>query len=257
MPQDEDFEQASGDEDEATTESAVPTDEVPPSTPDVRGDRVSRLKQELFGEMLTAAEVAAILDVHPRTVGQYIREGRLRGIPLGGGWRVSEQALREFVAALSIAGPPREDVPGGTGIFSRFTKGARQIVVACQAEARLLGHNYIGTEHLLLGILSLTDTASVRALESLDVSPSEARDKVMAIIGSGTPGEATGYLPFTARAKKVLELSLREALQHGDKHIGDEHITLALIREGQGVAAQVLEKLGVSYEALCEALGMG
>jgi hypothetical protein len=128
-------------------------------------------------------------------------------------------------------------------MFERFTDRARRVVVLGQEEARLLNHNYIGTEHILLGLVHEGEGVAAQALESIGISLSSVRNEVEEIIGRGqeTP---TGHIPFTPRAKKVLELSLREALQLGHDYIGTEHILLGLIREGEGVGAQVLRKLG-------------
>jgi len=128
-------------------------------------------------------------------------------------------------------------------MFERFTDRARRVVVLAQEEARALDHNYIGTEHVLLGLLRETEGAACRALEALGVSLEAARQQVEEIIGRGQQ-RPSGHIPFTPRAKKVLELSLREALQLGHDYIGTEHILLGLIREGEGVAAQVLVRLG-------------
>src|ERR687887_7827 len=128
-------------------------------------------------------------------------------------------------------------------MFERFTDRARRVVVLAQEEARLLNHNYIGTEHILLGIIHEGGGVAAKALESLGISLEAVRAQVEEIIGQGQSAP-TGHIPFTPRAKKVLELSLREALQLGHNYIGTEHILLGLIREGEGVAAQVLVKLG-------------
>jgi ATP-dependent Clp protease ATP-binding subunit ClpA len=128
-------------------------------------------------------------------------------------------------------------------MFERFTDRARRVVVLAQEEARLLNHNYIGTEHLLLGLISEGQGVAAKALESLGISLEAVRAQVEEIIGQGQQAP-TGHIPFTPRAKKVLELSLREAKQLGHNYIGTEHILLGLIREGEGVAAQVLVKLG-------------
>jgi ATP-dependent Clp protease ATP-binding subunit ClpA len=128
-------------------------------------------------------------------------------------------------------------------MFERFTDRARRVVVLAQEEARLLNHNYIGTEHLLLGLIHEGEGVAAMALESLGISLEAVRAQVEEIIGQGQSAP-TGHIPFTPRAKKVLELSLREATQLGHNYIGTEHILLGLIREGEGVAAQVLVKLG-------------
>ncbi|HSF86919.1 MAG TPA: Clp protease N-terminal domain-containing protein, partial [Acidimicrobiia bacterium] len=128
-------------------------------------------------------------------------------------------------------------------MFERFTDRARRVVVLAQEEARLLNHNYIGTEHILLGLIHEGEGVAAKALESLGISLEAVRSQVVEIIGQGSQAPS-GHIPFTPRAKKVLELSLREALQLGHNYIGTEHILLGLIREGEGVAAQVLQKLG-------------
>ncbi|MDE0572246.1 ATP-dependent Clp protease ATP-binding subunit [Demequina sp. B12] len=128
-------------------------------------------------------------------------------------------------------------------MFERFTDRARRVVVLAQEEARMLNHNYIGTEHILLGLVREGEGVAAKALESMDISLNGVREQVQEIIGEGSHAPS-GHIPFTPRAKKVLELSLREALQLGHNYIGTEHILLGLIREGEGVAAKVLDKLG-------------
>ena len=128
-------------------------------------------------------------------------------------------------------------------MFERFTDRARRVVVLAQEEARLLNHNYIGTEHILLGLIHEGEGVAAKGLESLGISLEAVRSQVEELIGHGA-SSPSGHIPFTPRAKKVLELSLREALQLGHNYIGTEHILLGLIREGEGVAAQVLVKLG-------------
>ena len=128
-------------------------------------------------------------------------------------------------------------------MFERFTDRARRVVVLAQEEARRLNHNYIGTEHILLGLIQEGEGHAAKALEELSINIDSVRSEVVEIIGEGQQSPS-GHIPFTPRAKKVLELSLREALQLGHNYIGTEHILLGLIREGEGVAAQVLKKLG-------------
>ena len=132
-------------------------------------------------------------------------------------------------------------------MFERFTDRARRVVVLAQEEARLLNHNYIGTEHILLGLIHEGEGVAAKGLESLGISLEAVRHQVVEIIGQGSQAPS-GHIPFTPRAKKVLELSLREALQLGHNYIGTEHILLGLIREGEGVAAQVLQKLGAELQ---------
>jgi ATP-dependent Clp protease ATP-binding subunit ClpA len=138
---------------------------------------------------------------------------------------------------------------GGRGVrmFERFTDRARRVVVLAQEEARMLNHNYIGTEHILLGLIHEGEGVAAKALESLGIALEGVRQQVEEIIGQGQQAPS-GHIPFTPRAKKVLELSLREALQLGHNYIGTEHILLGLIREGEGVAAQVLVKLGADRD---------
>jgi ATP-dependent Clp protease ATP-binding subunit ClpC len=124
-------------------------------------------------------------------------------------------------------------------VFERFTARARQVVVLAQDEARALKHNYIGTEHILLGLLREEEGPAARVLESLDITVEEMRAQVARIVGQGDE-VTTGQIPFTPRGKKVLELSLREAVSLGHKYIGTEHILLGLVRENEGVAARIL-----------------
>jgi ATP-dependent Clp protease ATP-binding subunit ClpA len=128
-------------------------------------------------------------------------------------------------------------------MFERFTDRARRVVVLAQEEARLLNHNYIGTEHILLGLLHEGDGVAAKALATMGISLESVRSQVEQIIGTGG-SSPSGHIPFTPRSKKVLELALREALQLGHNYIGTEHILLGLIREGEGVACQVLSVLG-------------
>jgi hypothetical protein len=137
------------------------------------------------------------------------------------------------------------------GVFERFTDRARRVIPLAQEEARRLHHNYIGTEHLLLGLLSEGEGVAAKALESLDISLEAVRVQVEEIIGQGQTAP-TGHIPFTPRAKRVLELSLREAMQLGHNYIGTEHILLGLLSEGAGVAAQVLAGFGADHAHLRE-----
>ncbi|MCT1685966.1 ATP-dependent Clp protease ATP-binding subunit [Pseudoglutamicibacter cumminsii] len=134
-------------------------------------------------------------------------------------------------------------------MFERFTDRARRVVVLAQEEARMLNHTYIGTEHILLGLIHEGEGVAAKSLESLNVTLGAVREQVQEIIGQGSQAP-TGHIPFTPRAKKVLELSLREALQLGHNYIGTEHILLGLIREGEGTAAQVLNSLGADPQAV-------
>jgi ATP-dependent Clp protease ATP-binding subunit ClpC len=138
-------------------------------------------------------------------------------------------------------------------MFERFSERARQVVVFAQEEARALKHNYIGTEHILLGLLCERDGVGARVLESVGVSLEPARAQVVGIVGVGEEATA-GQIPFTPRAKKVLELALREALGLGHNYIGTEHILLALARSYEGVAARVLLDFEASPEKIRNAV---
>src|SRR6266700_128231 len=136
-------------------------------------------------------------------------------------------------------------------MFERFSDRARRVVVLAQEEARMLNHNYIGTEHILLGLIHEGEGVAAKALESLGISLDAVRQQVEVIIGQGQQAPS-GHIPFTPRAKKVLELADREARALGHNYIDTEHILLGLIREGDGVAAQVLVKLGPDLDDLAQ-----
>jgi ATP-dependent Clp protease ATP-binding subunit ClpC len=138
---------------------------------------------------------------------------------------------------------PEEAQMGGADMFERYTDRARRVVVLAQEEARMLNHNHIGTEHILLGLIHEGEGVAAKALQTLQISQEAVGQQVEEIVGRGQQAPS-GYIPFTPRASKVLELSQREAAQLGHNYIGTEHILLGLIREGEGVAAQVLVKLG-------------
>jgi ATP-dependent Clp protease ATP-binding subunit ClpA len=133
-------------------------------------------------------------------------------------------------------------------VFERFSDRARRVVVLAQEEARMLDHDYIGTEHLLLGLVHEGEGIGATTLEAMGVSLEAVRNQVEEIVGRGQV-RPSGHIPFTARAKKVLELSLREAVALGHNYIGTEHILLGTIREGEGVAAQILRAMGVDLAA--------
>jgi ATP-dependent Clp protease ATP-binding subunit ClpC len=136
-------------------------------------------------------------------------------------------------------------------MFERFTAQSRRAIVLAQEEARLLSHNYIGTEHLLLGLLADPESGAARALESLNITLEAVREQVREIIGEGAE-QQSGHIPFTPRAKRVLELSLREALTLRSQSIGSEHLLLGIVAEGEGVAALILDRLGASHAAIKE-----
>src|SRR5437870_9781807 len=163
--------------------------------------------------------------------------------PIRAGWAVGRLLPRGVARSIGFLEAPRQE---GKSMFERFTERARQVVVLAQEEARTLKHNYIGTEHILLGLLREEEGLAAHVLESLDITVERVRAQVVRIVGPGdevTPGQ----IPFTPRAKKVLELALREALSLGDNYIGTEHLLLGLARENEGVAARIL--LGVDVDA--------
>jgi ATP-dependent Clp protease ATP-binding subunit ClpC len=164
-----------------------------------------------------------------------------------GSWPVLHGLGFEAAAGELIAGSGRFEHDGGGGalveVFERFTDRARRVVVLAQEEARMLNHNYLGTEHILLGLIGEGEGVAAKALESLGISLETVRQQVVKIIGRGQQAPP-GHIPFTPRAKKVMGLASREALHLGHNYVGTEHILLGLIREGEGVAAQVLVKLG-------------
>ena len=134
-------------------------------------------------------------------------------------------------------------------MFERFTDRARRVVVLAQEEARMLEHNYIGTEHVLLGLIHEGDGVGAKALRALDVDLDTLRREVEALVGRGQQ-PTRGHIPFTPQAKKVLELALRESVQLGHDYIGTEHILLGIVREGEGPAAQVLQQRGIELNAV-------
>jgi len=134
-------------------------------------------------------------------------------------------------------------------MFERFTNQSRRVVVLAQEEARMLNHNYIGTEHLLLGLLHEGRGSAARVLTAMDVTLAAARDQLVAITGR-SQAQSPGHIPFTPRAKKSLELSLREALQLGDGYIGTGHLLLGLIHQGDNMALKMLDKLGADLKDL-------
>jgi ATP-dependent Clp protease ATP-binding subunit ClpC len=140
-------------------------------------------------------------------------------------------------------------------VFERFTERARQVVVLAQAEALALKHNYIGTEHILLGLLREEEGLGARVLESFDITLTDARAQVERIVGQGDEVTA-GQIPFTPRAKKVLELALRESLSLGHNYVGTEHILLGIVRENEGVAARILLDYADAEEIRTEIIRM-
>lgn len=226
-----------------------------------RKERIKRLKQELVGDLLTTAEVAEILEIHPRTVGEYIRDGRLPAINLGGGWKVSEEDLRYFVQEIrpTVAKPATRlgkpwalrfepllrgtmQIPGqGSDLHERFVALTRKVIVEAQTAARSLNHNYLGTEHLLMGLLATEDPLR-QVLSEAGLGPDEVRAQIVDLIGTGatTP---SGNIPFTPRAKKALERAMREASRLGQDAIRPEHLLLSMLTIEGSVGQTVIARL--------------
>ncbi len=216
------------------------------------------------------AEIAEILGVSRQRVGQLIEtyeDFPKPEVELSGGRIWSRTAIETWIASHPQRGPGRpeeggkkaEFFPGsGAGLFSRFTDRARQSVVKAQEEARLLKHNYIGTEHLLLGLIGIGEGLAWQTLTGMGVTLEDAREGVRTMIGEGHENPQ-GHIPFTPRAKKVLELAFREALRFAHNYIGTEHVLLALIGEKGGVAWKVLAGLGLEQararSAVIDAMG--
>jgi len=206
--------------------------------PDPRGP-VAAVVAELAAGTLDARNVADWLAPRLRPsdrAGTRVKEAPVR--------RGSALLLAERIKRATMRAQPK-------GMFHRFTDRARRAVHLAQEEARLLRHDYVGTEHLLLGLLYEGAGVASKALESLGISREDVQGQVEEIIGHGQ-GSRSGHIPFTARAKKVLELSLREALALGHHYIGTEHLLLGLLREGEGIAAQVLTRLGADHARVRE-----
>jgi ClpA/ClpB-like protein len=198
-------------------------------------------------------------DLTEALLDHFVEEARTAGCSwsqIGNVLGVSKQAVQQrHTATESVArqllsrlpGRRRSGGRGGGGLFTRFSPGARATVVLAQSAARRLHHNYIGTEHLLLGLLGEGNGLAAQALTELGVTEATVQAAVVDDIGLGHE-DVGGHIPFTPRSKKVLELSLREALRLHHNHIGTEHILLGLLREGEGVAAQVLAGLGADAD---------
>ena len=161
-------------------------------------------------------------------------------------------AIADQLSLRLVPLPPAVD-EGGQQMFERFSRVARQAVVLAQEEARELGHAQIGTEHVLLALLRVDDGIAASVLTGLGATLDDTRDQVLRLTGRGD-GAPRGHIPFSPRAKKVLELSLREALQLGHNYIGSEHVLLGLLREGKGVAARVLVAMGLTLETVRRAV---
>jgi hypothetical protein len=199
---------------------------------------------EHLSEAVLASE--SLGEVADHLIGHFVDQARRAGASwteIGQYMGVSKQAAQKrFVPKMTDA---PESLEGG--VFARFTQRARHTIVQSQEEARAAGHDYIGTEHLLLGLLHEPDALAAKAIEAQGVSLDSVRTGVTAVLGPA--GQApSGHIPFTPRAKKVRELTVREALRLGHNYVGTEHILLGLFAEEEGLAAQVLAEAGVSKD---------
>jgi ATP-dependent Clp protease ATP-binding subunit ClpA/predicted DNA-binding transcriptional regulator AlpA len=214
------------------------------------------------------AEIAEMLGVTRQRVAQLIEtydDFPKPEVEISGGRVWSRTAVETWIASHPERGPGRPDeekrgrglfaksTRHGFGGFQRFTDRARRSVILAQEAARLLNHNYIGTEHLLLGLINEGEGVAAKVLGSVEVTSKGVQDQIEEMIGVGTQ-TPQGHIPFTPRTQKVLEIALREALQLGHNYIGTEHVLLAIVREGNGVAWQVLERLGLKKKTLRESV---
>ena len=185
-------------------------------------------------------------EVADHLIGHFVDQARRAGASwteIGQYMGVSKQAAQKRFVPKKTDAP--ESLEGGA--WARFTQRARHTIVQAQEEARAAGHDYIGTEHLLLGLLHEPDALAARAIEAQGVSLDQVRTGVTAVLGPA--GQApSGHIPFTPRAKKVRELTIREALRLGHGYVGTEHILLGLLAEEEGLAAEALNGLGVSKD---------
>jgi len=200
-----------------------------------------------------ARQQQELADLGEQLLDHFVQEARAAGCTwsqIGEALGVSKQAAQQRHSTLrSLIGKFVGGVESATGPFKRFTVQARQVVVRGQEEARALGHDYMGTEHLLLGLLSEGESVAAQALRQAGIALDDVRVEIVQIAGHGEDA-LQGRIPFTPRAKKVMELALRESLQLRHSFLGTEHILLGLIREGEGLAAQILVKRGADLTQL-------
>jgi excisionase family DNA binding protein len=237
--------------------------------------RAKALRDEIFGSALTLDEAAYVLGLDRTTVAKYLRENSLVGFQIGREWLVPEDELRAFVQRIieqrraeAVRAPaptcrPESDRPRvgfellfgrrrrrANDRFERFTERARTVLSRAQTEAQSLNHDFLGTEHLLLGLLTDDDPAFVRLLDDLGLEPREISAEVHSVVARGTTrgARAGGEIGLTSRSKKALELAVEESVRLHRETTGTEHLLLGLIREGDGVAAAVLKRHGVDLE---------
>jgi ATP-dependent Clp protease ATP-binding subunit ClpA len=156
-----------------------------------------------------------------------------------------ERAVREVTAARGADEVPCDDAAPAVGLFGRFTDRARQAIGLAQGIAQGIPHHYIGTEHLLLGVLDQGDNVAIRALEQLDIAPADLRDELRASLGPPAADVSTEHIPFTPLAKRALEVTTKEALALGHNYIGCEHLLLGLLATDEGLASRVMRRMGI------------
>lgn len=244
---------------------------------DAPSARARALREEIFGQALSLDEAAYILGLDRTTVAKYLRERMLRGFQIGREWLIPEAELRAYVKRMAeqqlrqSEGPPdrRENPKGGKfkvlmerfggegqprpvfNAFNRFTRRARTVMSLAVSEAHRLQHNYVGSEHVLLGLLAERTGVAALVLRKLDVDIDEARHRVEAVVGRGKV-ETEGELGLTPRTKKIIELAADEAKRLQHEYIGTEHLLLGLVREGEGIASDVLESFGLRLQQVRE-----
>jgi excisionase family DNA binding protein len=250
-----------------------------PEVDEAPSQRARALRDEILGSALTLDEAAYVLSLDRTTVAKYLREQTLFGFQIGREWRIPEQDLRAYVGRTIerqrrvIAGETmviEGELPRSRGFFERvrddlfqerrkpgkgedssrfdkFTTRARRVLALAQEEATRFNHNYIGTEHLLLGLIAEGEGVAARVLTSLGADLDQTRGRVMQVIGRGDRPVA-GEVGLTPRAKKVIELAVDEARRLNHHYIGTEHLLLGLLREGEGIAAGVLESIDLNLD---------
>jgi excisionase family DNA binding protein len=252
---------------------------------DAPSTRAKALREEMLGNALALDEVAYILSLDRTTVAKYLREKTLYGFQIGREWLVPEDELRNYIRSLTEGSPRgrgarqsaeygqssshrgllermRDDLPlvgrrqqraeqheVSRDKFDRFTGRARHVLTLAQDEAQRLNHNYIGTEHLLLGLVREGEGVAAKVLANLGVELHVVRIAVESIIKAGD-APVTGEVGLTPRCKKVIELAVDEARRLGHKYVGTEHLLLGLVREGDGIAAGVLESMNLQLEKI-------
>src|SRR5581483_1294938 len=227
--------------------------------------------------LMTSEEVAEIMHVDPVTIRRLVNKGELSAYRIGADYRFAPSDLQSYlqrqrVSAHAESGPEAvlgaqlgqlsqflgkvlqgKQPPGSRDRFDRFTKRARNVLNFAQEEAQSFQHNYIGTEHLLLGLIRENGSVAAQVLNNLGVEANRVRQAVEAIIGHGDH-PVSGMVGLTPRAKRVIELAVDEARRFDHHYIGTEHLLLGLLREKEGVAARVLDSLGVNFEETHQAI---